>query len=247
MRQNDQNSLSTRPRPLFSVSVGRMGQAAVCAFLLCLSVGALTPAHAQSDPAAMQEKKSKKKSHKPAPPKPAAMKAAMETARVVVVFPPETKGGVSDQIADAITDVVQARLNLSGKYRTVFFLPSAPTIRRGMLENTLTKEEVDKPVATDARIKKLTGLSGHDMAFVVSIIDYQFDKAANKVSMVLSAKLLDYTGAAPRGTNRNGDSPDKPSPKATEYDLAAALARDLTEKMMSDLMAAPKRMAAETK
>ena len=243
MRQNDQNSLSIRPHPPVSVSVRRIGQAAVGAFLLSLALGVLTPAHAA--PAA-QEKKSKKKEHKPSPPKAAALKAAMEATRVVVLFPPETKGGVSDEIADAITDVVQSRLTLSGKYRTVYFLPSSPTIRRGMLENTLTKEEVDKPVATSARIKKLTELTGHDMAFVVSIIDYQFDKAANKVSMVLSAKLLDYTGAAPHGTNRNGDSPDKPAAKATEYDLASALARNLTEKMVTDLLSPAKKMATES-
>lgn len=202
------------------------------------------PAHAQGTNTATTEKKSNKRSHTPAPPK---TKAAPEApARLVVVFPPETKGGVSDQIADVITDVVQSRLNASGKYKTVYFLPSTPTVRRALLESTITKEEVDKPVATDARIKKLTALTGHDMAFVVSIIDYEFDKAANKVSMVLSAKLLDYTGAAPRGTNRNGDSPNKPSSKATEYDLAAALARDLTEKMVTDLMAPAKPTAADT-
>ncbi|MCW3052623.1 MAG: hypothetical protein JWN14_1793, partial [Chthonomonadales bacterium] len=123
-------------------------------------------------------------------------------------------------------------------YKTALFLPSNPVVKRATIEGTLTKTELDHPVATDTLIKKLTELTAHDTAIVVSIIDYQFDKATNKVSLVMSAKLLDYTGPAPRGTNRNGDSPDKPSPKATEYDLAAALARDLTEKMMGDLLTA---------
>lgn len=242
MRRNDQNSLSSR---LLLLPGRRTVQVAACAALSCFCLSALTTARAQDPPPAKHEKKSKKKAPTSAPPK-SAVKGAMEMpARIVVVFPPETKGGVSDQIADVMTDVVQSRLTLAGKYRTVHFLASSPTVRRGLLENSLTKEELDKPVATDARIKKLTLLSGHDMAFVVSIIDYQFDKAANKVSMVLSAKLLDYTGGTPRGTNRNGDSPDKPSAKATEYDLAAALARDLTEKMVTDLMTPQKPMPVD--
>jgi len=243
MRLTDHKSFSSGPRHLFSISCAAIVRIAAGTAVLCLSLGTFMPVHAQDTPPVKADKKNKKKMHAPTPPK---TKGAVEVPlRAVVVFPPETKGGVSDQIADAITDVVQSRLKLSGKYTTVYFLPSSPTIRRGIIENTLTKEEVDKPVATDARTKKLTALTGHDMAFVVSIIDYQFDKATNKVSMVLSAKLLDYTGAAPRGTNRNGDSPDKPSPKATEYDLAAALARDLTEKMVTDLLTPAKPMAAE--
>jgi hypothetical protein len=230
MHQNETNPRSSRPGLFTAALLGRITRAAAWSAVVCLALGTAAPGHAQA----------KKNSKKDAA-------AAAASARVVVAFPPETKGGVSDQIADVITDVVQSRLTLSGKYRTVFFLPSMPTVRRGLLENSLTRDEVDHPVATDARIKKLTQLTGHDMAVVVSIIDYQYDKAANKVSMVLSAKLLDYTaGTAPRGTNRNGDSPDKPSAKATEYDLAAALARDLTEKMVSDLMTA-KKPAPETK
>jgi hypothetical protein len=238
MRQNCHNLLSSRYCNLISVPCIRFVQATACAAAFCLSLGVMTPAHAQAATPATQEKKSKKKAHAAAPPKTTVPDAA---ARVVVVFPPETKGGVSDQISDSISDVVQSRLNLTGKYKTVYFLPSSPTIRRALIENTITKDEVDKPVATDTRIKKLTMLTGHDMACVVSIIDYQFDKATNKVSMVLSAKLLDYTaGAAPHGTNRNGDSPDKPSAKATEYDLASALARNLTEQMMNDLLGTTK-------
>ncbi len=245
MYQISHNLPSSRPPYLSSVSLVRLVRRAACAVAVCLSLGVALPAHAQDTHPPKQVKKTKNKAAKPTPPK---VKADSEAAaRIVVVFPPETKGGVSDQIADAISDVVQSRLNLSGKYKTLFFLPSSPTIRRGLIENTLKKEEVEKPLATDALIKKLTVLTGHDMAFAVSIIDYQFDKATNKVSMVLSAKLLDYTaGGAPRGTNRNGDSPDKPSPKATEYDLAAALARDLTEKMVSDLLAPAKPMTTDT-
>ena len=241
MRQNHHNSLFSRSRPLPSALL-RTLQATFCAALVCFSFGAA--AHAQGTMPVKQDKKSKKKAHTPKAAK--TTKDSMLTpARIVLIFPPETKGGVSDQIADAITDVVQSRLNLTGKYRTVYFLASSPTIRRGLLDHSLTEEELAKPVAIDSRIKKLTQLSGHDLAFVVSIIDYQFDKAANKVSMVLSAKMLDYTGGTPHGTNRNGDSPDKPSAKATEYDLAAALARDLTEKMVNDLLTPQKATAVE--
>jgi len=237
MRQNDHNSPSPRPRQLVSVPTARMIRTVACAAVVCLSLAAIAPAYGQAAATpAKQDKNSKKKHTTSAPPK---TKGAMEApARVVLVFPPETKGGVSDQIADVITEVVQARLNLSGKYKTALFLPSNPVVRRATIEGTLTKTELEHPVATDTLIKKLTELTAHDSAIVVSIIDYQFDKATNKVSMVMSAKLLDYTGPAPRGTNRNGESPDKPSPKATEYDLAAALARDLTEKMMGDLLTA---------
>lgn len=239
MRLNIHNSPASSPRPISSRVSGRLVRMMACSAAACFALGAIAPlsAHA-SVPTATQNKKAKKDQKVKTPPKSTTPAAG---ARVVLVFPPETKGGVSDQIADAITDVVQSRLALSGKYKTTLFLQSSPVVRRGLLENTLTKEEVDKPYATDARIKKFTELTGHDLAFVVSVIDYQYDKAANKVSMVLSAKLVDYTGPAPRGTNRNGDSPDKPSAKATEYDLAAALARDLTEKMVSDLLAPPKK------
>lgn len=239
MRQNIHIPSASQPRLFSSRASGRLTRLMACAAAACFAYGAIAPAGANTPVrAAAQTKKDKKKDKTPAPPKSTTPAAPVRT---VLIFPPETKGGVSDQIADAITDVVQSRLNLSGKYKTVLLLPSAPIIRRGLLDNSLTKEEVDKPYATDARIKKFTELTSHDLAFVVSIIDYQYDKATNKVSMVLSAKMVDYTGSAPRGTNRNGESPDKPSAKATEYDLAAALARDLTEKMVSDLLAPPKK------
>ena len=235
MRQNDHNSPSPRTCVPLSTFNARMIQTVTCAAVLCLSFAAIMPAHGQTAAApAKQDKKNKKKPMTPAPPK---TKGAMDTpAHVVLVFPPETKGGVSDQVADVITEVVQTRLNLSDKYKTALFLSSNPVVKRALVEGSLTKTELEHPVATGALIKKLTDLTAHDMAVVVSIIDYQFDKATNRVSLVMSAKLLDYTGPAPRGTNRNGESPAKPSSKATEYDLAATLARDLTEKMMSDLL-----------
>ncbi len=250
MRQK--THFTSYPSPL-SVSPGvrRLVQGLACVVVLAATSLPSTPVQAQgTTPGTMtQGKKGKtKKNMTPTPPKMTEKKTTMMAApaRLVVVFPPETKGGVSDQIADVITDVVQSRLNLSGKYRTVYFLGSSPIIRRGLTEGTLTKEDVDKPTATDGRMKKLTELLGHEMAIAVSIIDYQYDKATNKVSLVMSAKILDYTGPAPRGTGNNGDSPDKPSAKATEYDLAAALARDLTEKMMNDLLAPPKKAMTES-
>lgn len=239
MRQNDHNSLSPRPRFFSSRSRVNIARLTACAAVVCLSLAVMTPAHALKGATPTQAKKDKKKDKTP-PPSKTTTKTPAETPRVILVFPPETKGGVSDQIADAITDVVQSRLDLSGKYKTTSFLPSSPIVRRAVIEGTVAKADVDHPTSNDALIKKLTELTNHDMAVVVSIIDYQFDKAANKVSMVMSAKIVDYTGPAPRGTNRNGDSPEKPSPKATEYDLASALARDLTEKMITDLLAAKK-------
>ncbi len=174
--------------------------------------------------------------------------------RVAVIFPVDTSAGADaaapaaagssakDQLGDILTDVAQSRLTASGRFHSVLFRRSLPTVRRALNENSLSAAEVDKPTGTDLRVRKLTTLAGYDLALVMSIDSYEYDTDKNQVSIVMSARLIDLAGK-PRGAGINGTSPAKAPEGAKEIDLASKLARDLAEQMMTSLLAPPKTAA----
>lgn len=162
----------------------------------------------------------------------------MGMQRRVLVFPPDTKGGVSDQLTDIVSDVEQARLALSNDYRSAYFTIALPTIRRALLESSLSTGDTSAPFDDLTKAKKLAQIAGYDMVLVTSIDDYQYDAAKKKISLVMSARLIDLSKDKPviRSAGESAASADNAA--KSEKDIAPALqvARDLTEKIMSDIL-----------
>jgi hypothetical protein len=211
---HDYQSRSTSGNLLFSVS------SLACVLLLC--IGLIGPAKAQES--------SKKSSAPPA-------KNSTVPVRNVLVFPTDTKGGVSDQVADDIVNVVESRLGLTKIYAPVEFLPSIPTVKLAISEQTLTQADVKKPFDSDSKLKKLSGVTGYDLVLVSSIDDYEYDSAKNVVSVVMSARLIDYSGAKAvvRSAAQSATSSGKDG-NAPEIKVATELVRSLMDKLMTAII-----------
>jgi hypothetical protein len=162
----------------------------------------------------------------------------MAPARVVLVFPTDTKGGVSDQLSDTITETIQGRLAASGRYQSVYFLRSIPTVARALNEATLTANEVSHPFDDDTKLRKLMPNTGYDMALTSSIDSYTYDTAKNQVTLLISARLIDLRGEKPivRAAAENGSSPANGG-NVRELVLATTIAKSITEKLMTSLLA----------
>jgi hypothetical protein len=171
--------------------------------------------------------------------------AAMTPARVIMVFPTDGKGGLSDQLSDTITETIQGRIAASGRYQTIYFLRSIPTVQRALNEATLTANEVSHPFDDDTKLRKLMPNTGYDMALTTSIDSYTYDSAKNQVTLLISARLIDYRGDKPivRAAAENGSSPESGG-NVREIVVATIVAKSITEKLMTTLLAQDKPMTS---
>lgn len=162
--------------------------------------------------------------------------------RTILVFPPDTRGGVSDQLSDIITDVEQSRIAVSNNYQSLYFIRSLPTIRRALNEASLSTADVSHPFDSDAKLKRVAQNAGYDMVLVSSIDDYSYDAAKNQVSMTISARLIDFSGAKAvvRAAAESGKSPDGTG-NIPEVKLALPVARSISEKLITDLLTSARR------
>ena len=165
----------------------------------------------------------------------------MPPSRVVLVFPTDGKGGVSDQLADVITETIQGRIAASNRYQTVYFLRSIPTVTRALNEANLTANEVSHPFDDDTKLKKVMPYVGYDMALTTSVDSYTYDAAKNQVTLLISARLIDYRGAKPivRAVAENGSSAASGG-NAKELTLATQVAKSISEKLMTSLLSQEK-------
>jgi hypothetical protein len=222
--------------------------ALVLAGLLITPADAQTPAQAASGSGKRsQQVVTKKEKPAPSPSMRRSKQKVMTPTRVIMVFPTDGKGGISDQLSDVITETVQGRIAASGKYQTVYFLRSQPTVLRALNEATLTANEVSHPFDDDTKLKKLMPISGYDMALTTSIDSYTYDSAKNQVTVLISARLIDYRGEKPvvRAAAENGSSPDNGG-NAKEITLATQVAKTITEKLMTSLLAQDRSMQPTT-
>jgi hypothetical protein len=164
----------------------------------------------------------------------------MAPATVVVVFPVDTKGGVSDQVSDVITDVEQSRLSATDAYDPFYFLRSQPTIKRSLLNQTLNQEDVQPPFDNTAKVLRVMQVLRYPMAMVSSIDAYKYDPDKQELTFILSGRLIDVSGPKPRVLRQvtvTGDTPKNLPKDAREALVASLVARNAAEKLMTDLLA----------
>lgn len=167
---------------------------------------------------------------------------------IVVVFPVDTKGGASDQVADVITDVERSRLNTTERYDPFTFVRGLPSIQRALSTQTLNPEDVQSPFDNTAKLIRLMGVLNYPMALVSSIDAYQYDADTQQMTFILSGRLVDFSGQKPRVIRQvtvTGETPKNLPHPAREGLVAELVARDATEKLMSDLLVPPKPAAPE--
>ena len=156
----------------------------------------------------------------------------------VLLFPPDTPSpaGMADQLTDTVTRVEQRRLNASKRYQSVYFTRAVPVIRRAVNDGTLTPADTDRPF-NPLKAKKISQLSGYANIFMTDINGYSYDADKHQVTLSISLSLIDYSGSKPvvRSAGEQMVSSDKEPKSATEITIALDVARDLTEKLMTEL------------
>ena len=223
--------------------------ASLCAFSLG-ALGIQFSSFAQSESTTV--KPAMKKTTPPAKMKPAKMqppkKMVMKQSnkgkeiapqKIVLVFPTDAADSISSQLSDAVTDTVQGRLSASGNYQTVYFLKSLPTIKRALNDSTITPIDASKPFAEkEEKVKTLASLSGYPLSIVSSIDSYTYDKEKNQVGIILSVRLVDFSGEKPVVIGAAATSDESPAGgNAKEVTIATQLARKLAEKVMTQILA----------
>lgn len=179
-------------------------------------------------------------------------------ARTILVFPPDTKGGLSDQLTDTILAVEESRLQVSGEYRPLVYRKSIATVRRALQEQALTQADVNPPFDEDSKLKRVTPVTGYDLALVTSLSDYSYDAQKQQASLVMTARLIDYAGKTPvvRSGAVSATTAEKALKDANDVAPVIQLARQLTEQLMTQVLkpaksagsdsAEPSKPAAET-
>ncbi len=176
-------------------------------------------------------------------------KNGYEAKRTVLVFPVDATGAAALQLSDVITDVEKSRLSATGTFGPVSFLPSLPSIRRSVTEQSLTPADVAPPFAVTYKAQKLTAAAGYDAALISTLISYEYNADEQNVTMVLSVQMIDYSGPTP--VSSTAADTVKTAPKsaknATDTTAATEAARTLTEKLMTSVLKSamtPKSAAA---
>ena len=160
----------------------------------------------------------------------------------VMVMPVDTANATAAELSDTVSSVEVSRLQLTHKFKPSIFTAGLPPIQRARLEGTLTVADTSAPWNDDAKLKKLAAFLSADAALVVSISDYSYDPDKHQVSLIMSARLVTYGGKKPVvRTGAESMSTAAGAVHAPDDVLAVvATARDLTDKLMSDVLMAPK-------
>jgi len=165
-------------------------------------------------------------------------KGPTEPKKSILVFPADTKEGPGEQLGDIITDVVKARLAATETYEPNLFTISSPTFRRALSEQTLVQKDVKPPFDSNAKVQKLAQFAGYNFAVTESLDDYQYDAAKQQVSIVLTVTLIDFSSGKPmpRPFGDSAATAAKGVKDATDIAPVIDLARNLTEKIMTELL-----------
>lgn len=177
-------------------------------------------------------------------------KNAQANLPAVLVYPPDSKGSASAPLVDVVTEVEQSRLMTSGSYRGLLYQRSMPSIRRAVLDQTLSAEAVHPPFDDNAKVTRLTRFIGYSLLLVGSIESYEYDADKKQVSLILSGRLMDISGEKPRVLRSSiisEQGPANPDKSAKEETLAPKVAREAAEKLMTDLLQPVKPAPSEPK
>ncbi len=200
----------------------------LCLFAILFAAGSLVasaPVHAQKDK--KDKKGSKTKEEKPKDP-----------PRKLLIFPSDTPEGNASQLEDAVTRILERRLNATEVYSTTVFTISTPVIRRALTDKVLEQKDVSKPYDNILKAKKLATMLGYVWVATAAIGDYQYDEDKRQVTLDLAIRIVDFSGEKPalKTVAETMTSPANPPKDHNELKIAFDLIRDLGEKLMTDLL-----------
>jgi hypothetical protein len=171
--------------------------------------------------------------------------------KTVMVFPFEnntTTGGRA--LGEALADAVQSGMEASRIYGTVKYSgdrdrPESLLVQRALAEQSgvLTdaiKNVIDpvKGTVDQARAMQIAQRTGMEAILLGSIEEYTYDKAANKVTMVATAQILNaFTGEPLKTAGVTGTATGTPS--MDESAVAQQAATDVASRVLNGLAVPP--------
>lgn len=205
---------------------------------------ATMPMHAQFATAAPTKAKKGKSAHKDNG-KRGRQSMVQVDKPVVLVFPPDTKGGPSDQLVDVILDVEKGRLIGTQKYGALTFNANLSSVRRALNEQSIASTDTTPPFDSLSKSQKLASLTGYKYVLTTSLDDYQYDADKQQITVIMTVKLVDFTGTSPRIVSIGDSASSAPKAARDANDIGPALdvTRSLTEKLMTQVLS-PTRAAA---
>lgn len=197
----------------------RLSRCLIVMLALILSIGCITSAQAQ-------RRKGGKQKKSPEIPK-----------RVLLLFATDYHGDKAAVAGGVVSDVVKSRLATSDRYEPSSFRSSNASIRRAVIEHTLTEKDVSPPFDSNQKIQKLMQIAGYDLALSSSLEDFTYDAAKHCVTVAISLTMIDLTRPKSKITSLADfvTTPDN-SVKAADDPAAEAAARNLVEKLMTQLL-----------
>ncbi len=155
----------------------------------------------------------------------------------ILLTPPETSGGVSDQLTDDIIRVIQRKLEATGEYNGVFMRRSLSTIKRGLTDQTLTSGDVEKPFTLNTKLQKLSTITGYKLLITSSVGEYKYDEDKKTVTLDMTLRLVDFSTGKLVTKTASETITGKPGTKGqTEVQIALDTVRDATEKLSQQLL-----------
>jgi len=167
----------------------------------------------------------------------------------VMVFPFDNatpNGGIA--LGQALADAVGRGMDASRVYSTAKFSPDSLLVQRAAQENSKEMSGPDGAIAKvidpvkgtvePALAMKIALRTGMQALLLGSIEAYSYDKAANKVSMVATAQILNAeTGEPLRTAGVTGSATGAPG--KDESTLAQAAATDVASRLLAGLAVPP--------
>jgi hypothetical protein len=177
---------------------------------------------------------------------PPAKPVPLPGVRTVMVFPFENNTASGGRaLGEALADAVQRGMDASRVYATAKFNPDSLLVQRaaaeqsGVLTDAL-KNVIDpiKGTVDQARAMQIAQRTGMQALMLGSIEEYTYDKAANKVSLVATAQILDaFTGEPLRTAGVTGTATGAAG--ADESTVAQAAATDVAGRILNGLSVPP--------
>lgn len=173
--------------------------------------------------------------------------------RTVMVYPFENNtpsGGRA--LGEALASAVQRGMEASRVYGTTMYSPDSVLVRRARDENSTVMTPamagvIDpiKGTVDQARAMQIAQRTGMQALLLGSIEEYTYDKAANKVSLVATAQILDAkTGEPLRTAGVTGTATGAAG--ADESTVAQAAATDVASRILNGL-SVPQPPVAQTR
>jgi len=164
---------------------------------------------------------------------------AQALKKTTLVFPYDLPASVPNklEVQQLLADMTLSRLLAANSYSVTLFSKSLPTVARLHNDQQLSDSDISEPYAEGvAKAGKIGKLASYDVAFLGSVVDYQYDDGAKSASVVLTGQLIDVKTGKPVSTPVTLSGSSTKGSTKKEPDLAMDAFRNAGEQLLQKLI-----------